>query len=146
MQAMEISRSALNVEWQRLEIIAQNIANVNSARGKDGTLYREHNLISGPRAPFASYLQTQIGAAGAEPSTLSGVGVLGIEESDAPPRLEHEPGNPLADAQGMVAYPNIDHASQMLQMVKASRAYEANIVIMNSAGQMYVKALELGRR
>jgi flagellar basal-body rod protein FlgC len=145
MQAMEISRTALDVEWRRLEITAQNLANINSARNGAGPLYREQSLISGPRALFNSYLKGSTSAAGVDPRNLAGVDIYGVQESDATPRLVHEPGNPSADAHGMVAYPNVDHAAQMLQMVRTSRAYEANIVAMNAARQMYAKALDLGR-
>lgn len=150
MQAMEISRTALDVEWRRLEITAENLANINSARNGITPEYRQHNLVSGPRAPFNSYLGNVAPAAnttfGIDARALAGVDIYSVQESDAPPRLVHEPGNPLADARGMVAYPNIDHAGQMLQMVKTSRAYEANIVAMNAAHAMYLKALDLGRR
>lgn len=142
MQAMEISRSGLDVEWRRMEIIAQNLANIGSSRAADGTLYRELHLVSGPRTGFAGYLKS--GAAAT--SDLSGVAVYGIEAGDAPPRLAHEPGSPQADADGNVAYPAIDTAGQMTLMMKTERAYEANIVALNAARQMYAKALELGTR
>ncbi len=145
MQAMEISRSALDVEWRRLEIVAQNLANVNSAQTGASGPYRAQRLISGPR--FASYLQ-QGGAAapGTNLQALGGVAVYGIEQDSAPPRLVREPGNPNADAKGFVAYPAIDHAEQMTMMIKTARAYEANLVMLNIARQMYGKALELGGR
>jgi len=145
MQAMEISRTALDVEWRRLEITAQNLANINSARNGTSPLYREQSLITGPRALFTSYLKGTAATTGIDAQNLAGVDIYGVQESDAAPRLMHEPGNPAADAHGMVAYPNIDHAAQMLQMVRTSRAYEANIVAMSAARQMYVKALDLGR-
>jgi len=68
----------------------------------------------------------------------------GIEASDAPPRLVHEPGNPQANAQGFVAYPAIDHVQQMTQLVQTARIYEANIVAMNIAREMYSRALQMG--
>jgi flagellar basal-body rod protein FlgC len=144
MQAMEISRTALDVEWRRLEITAENLANINSARSSITPLYNQRSLVSGPRALFSTYLGNA--TSGIDTRELAGVDIYGVQESDAPPRLVHEPGNPLADASGMVAYPNIDHAGQMLQMVKTSRTYEANIVAMNAARTMYMKALDLGRR
>jgi flagellar basal-body rod protein FlgC len=144
MQAMEISRTALDVEWRRLEVIAGNLANINSTRNGTTALYHQRTLLSGPRASFSSHLETS--TAGLDTRYMAGVDIYGVEESDAPPRLVHEPGNPLADDRGMVAYPNVDHAGQMLQMIKTSRAYEANIVAMNAARDMYMKALELGRR
>jgi flagellar basal-body rod protein FlgC len=142
MNAMEISRTALDVEWRRLEIVSENLANINSARTKTGALYQARHVLSGPKGDFASHLD---GTGAIDLQKLQGVAITGIEADKAPPRLVHEPGNPLADANGMVAYPAIDHAQQMLLLVQTSRAYEANIVAMNAARQMYAKALELGR-
>jgi flagellar basal-body rod protein FlgC len=147
MQAMEISRSALDVEWKRLEIISQNLANINSARGKDGSLYHQKHLVSGPRQAFSVYMDQASGAESRPLQGLGGVDVYGVEDdANAPPRLVSEPGNPSADANGMVAYPNIDHAGQMVLMVKTSRAYEANMIAMSAARDMYSKALTLGKR
>lgn len=141
MQAMEISRTALDVEWKRLEVIAENLANANTT----STSWQPRRLVSGPRVDFETHLGEEAKVTGAD-SRLSGVAVYGIEALNLPPRLVHEPGNPKADENGMVAYPAIDHAGEMTLMVKTSRAYEANIVAMNTARQMYSKALELGRK
>lgn len=146
MQAMEISRTALNVEWRRLEIIAENLANVGTVRTGTGAPYQARHLVSGPRADFSAYLDRPSKPSGTDPRQFSGVMVYGVETVAASPRIVHEPGNPQADAAGFVAYPAIDHAQQMTLMVKTARAYEANIVAMNAARQMYSKALELGRR
>jgi flagellar basal-body rod protein FlgC len=147
MQAIEISRTALDVEWRRLELIAQNLANINSARTEKGTLYQAQRLISGPKGAFANHLDSS-GRSGAKADidSLSGVAVYGVQSDNAEPRLVHEPGNPEADKNGFVSYPNIDQASQMTLMMKTSRAYEANIVMLNIAKQMYGKALELGAK
>lgn len=141
MQAMEISRTALDVEWKRLEVIAENLANANTA----GTSWQARRLVSGPRGDFSAHLDGNIAPTATE-ARLSGVAIYGIEALQLPPRLVHEPGNPRADENGMVAYPAIDHAGEMTLMVKTARAYEANMVAMNTARQMYSKALELGRR
>jgi flagellar basal-body rod protein FlgC len=137
MQAMEISRTGLDVEWRRLEIIAQNLANMNSSAPAGTQPYQAMRLVTGPR--FADHL----GATGA--TGLAGVQVYGVEPSAAAPRRVHEPGNPNADADGYVTYPGVDHAAEMMALVTSSRAYEANIAAMNAARQMYLKALELGR-
>ena len=142
MQAAQISLSALDVEWRRLEVISENLANVNSARTRGGAMYRARHLLSGPGADFSTYLN---GSSTIDLDKLRGVAVTGIVDDNAQPRLVHEPGNPLADEHGMVAYPAIDHAEQMLLMVKTSRVYEANIVALNAAHQMYAKALDLGK-
>jgi len=141
MQALEISRTALEVEWRRLEIIAENIANANSTGTVDGVAWRPLRLLSGPKADFAALLRDP-----AAVRHLSGVEVRGVVPIDAPPRRVHEPGHPDADADGYVTYPGFDHAAEMVLMVKTARVYEANIVAMGAARQMYTKALELGRR
>ncbi len=138
MKAMEISLSGLDVEWRRLEVIADNLANVNTVKTPDGGPYRAMRLISGPKTSFQGHL-------GGDPAKLDGVAVYGVEPVDTPPRKVHEPGNPLADADGNVSYPDINHSAEMVLMVKTSRAYEANLVAMNAARTMYVKALDMGR-
>jgi flagellar basal-body rod protein FlgC len=140
MHAMEISRTGLDVEWRRLEIIAANLANANTPIiGNVGGQTR--HLVSGPQSDFSTRLQGQQDVA-----HLAGVGVVGVDEITNPPRLVHEPGNPDANAAGFVQYPAVDYAEQMTMLIKTSRAYECNIVAMNTARQMYSKALELGRR
>jgi flagellar basal-body rod protein FlgC len=138
MKAMEISLSGLDVEWRRLEVIANNLANANTVQTPDGGPYRAMRLISGPKTSFEGHL-------GNGTSDLDGVAVYGLAPTDAPPRKVHEPGNPAADADGNVSYPGIDHAAEMVLMVKTSRAYEANLVAMNAAREMYVKSLDMGR-
>jgi len=146
MKAMAISRTALDVEWRRLEIISENLANMNTTRAANGALYQARHLVSGPKADFEAHLDRPgTAATDVDLNSLQGVAVYGVVADNAAPHLVHEPGNPQADANGMVAYPAIDHAGQMLLMLKTSRAYEANIVAMNAARQMYAKALELGR-
>ena len=143
MRAMEISRTGLDVEWRRLEIIAENLANMNTVVTARGGAYRPQHLISGPRSDFTAYLDhgKTLGS-----DQLNGVTVYSVEELTTPPRIVHEPGNPQADANEDVTYPGIDHAAQMTLMVKTARAYEANIVALNAARQMYSKALQLGAR
>jgi flagellar basal-body rod protein FlgC len=141
MQAMEISRTGLDVEWRRLEVIANNIANANTVLTPLGEPYRAMRLVSGPKVDFAALLRQGRGV-----EALNDVSVYGVEPMNLAPRRVHEPTNPQADADGFVAYPGFDHAGEMTLMVKTSRAYEANIVAMNAARQMYAKALELGKR
>lgn len=141
MNAMEISRTALDVEWRRLEVIAQNIANASSTLDGTGAPYQALRLLSGPRGQFASLLSGQKAT-----TNLQGVAVYSVEQQNLPPRRVYEPTHPQADAAGYVSYPGFDHAAEMALMVKTSRAYEANVVALNSARQMYAKALEIGRR
>lgn len=143
MNPMEISRTGLDVEWRRLEIIAQNLANANTTRPQGGEPYRPLHLISGPRTNFAAYLGGTPQSAAGGPT---GVEVVSVEASARPPRRAYEPSHPHADADGYVSYPALDHAGEMTKLVTTSRIYEANLVAMNIARQMYSRAIELGRR
>ena len=143
MQAMEISRTGLDVEWRRLETIAANLASANTPIGGNIASHQTHHLVSGPQSDFAARLD---GQPNVDVARLAGVRVVGIDENSDPPRLVHEPGNPKANSAGFVQYPAVDYAEQMTMLIKTSRAYECNVVAMNSARQMYSKALELGRR
>ncbi|MFT4025404.1 MAG: flagellar basal body rod protein FlgC [Novosphingobium sp.] len=138
---MEISRTGMDVEWRRLEIIAQNLANANSIAAGGGSAYRPLQLISGPAAGFADRLDQS-----GQDRGLRGVAVYSVEARNVPPRRVYEPANPLADETGYVTYPGFDHAAEMALMVKTTRAYEANVVAMNAARQMYSNALQIGRR
>jgi len=141
MNAMEISRTALDVEWRRLEVIAQNIANASTTLDASGEPYRALRLLSGPKGSFGDLLAARRGA-----PNLQGVAVYSVEAQNVPPRRVYEPAHPQADADGYVSYPGFDHAAEMALMVKTSRAYEANVVALNAARQMYAKAMEVGRR
>ena len=140
MRAIEISRSGLEVEWRRLEVIAQNIANINTTRTEGGGPYQAMRLLSGPRATFGSHVAN--GAA----APMEGVVVHGLAPASSGVRSVYEPDHPDADARGYVAYPAVNHAEEMVSMVKTARAYEANLVALNLSRQMYSKALELGKR
>ena len=138
MQAAEISRTGLDVEWQRLQVIAQNIANMNTSRAADGQPYRPVRLLSGPAGGFRSAV--------ARASQVMGVAVLGVERIANGVRRVHEPGHPHADAEGFVTYPDIDQAGEMALMIRTARAYEANLTAMGIAQQMYARALDLGKQ
>ena len=136
MRAAEISRSGMDVEWRRLQVIATNLANMNTARTADGGPYRPMRLVSAPRAGFGEYLSG---------NTPAGTRVAALEVMPGSVRREHEPGHPFADAEGFVTYPDIDQAGEMTLLIRASRAYEANLAAMSIAHQMYSRALDLGR-
>ena len=143
MQAMEISRSGMDVEWRRLEVIAQNIANANTVRMANGQPYQPLKLLSGPllsrsQTSFSQHLEA---GAAVQPT---GVAVYGVEPQAVEPRKVYDPSHPQADPDGYVSYPGIDQAGEMTAMIKTSRAYEANVVAANAARQMYAKALALG--
>ena len=139
MDALEISRSALDVEWQRLQVIAQNLANANTTRTASGDRYQPLRLVSGPRGDFAGMVSGRADSGG-------GVSVFGLEAMPVGTRRVHEPGHPHADPEGFVDYPAIDHAGEMTLLIQTSRTYEANLTAMNIALQMYARAMQLGQR
>ena len=140
MEAMQISMSGLDVEWRRLEVIAQNIANINTSRTIDGGVYLPQRLVSGPDISFDAALQN-----GSEAGEPAGVRVYSVEQMAGDVRRSFEPNHPHADEEGFVTFPGVDHASEMALMIKTSRSYEANLTAMSIARQMYTSALEMGR-
>jgi flagellar basal-body rod protein FlgC len=145
-----IARSGLDVERQRMEVIAQNLANASTTRTASGAPYRPQRLVSGPRlapADFPSLLGNggTAGSVGVRATQgLAGAQTYGIEAIDSSPRLVYDPSHPHADAKGFVAYPGLDHAGEMALMVQTLRVYEANTVMFNAARSMYMRALDLG--
>lgn len=140
MDAIEISRTGLDVEWQRLQVIAQNLANLNTSRTSSGEPYRAVRLLSGPQSDFATLVRKGVAA---RPQGVEVRSVAPVEGGGV--RRVHEPGHPHADAEGFVSYPDLDHAAEMTLLIRTSRAYEANLTAMTIAQQMYVRAAEIGR-
>lgn len=143
MNAAEISRSGLDIEWQRLQIIAQNLANVNTTRTASGGAYVPQRLVTGPVEAFQTILNRSGDAKDYKPN---GVMIYGVEPTTAGTKQVFEPNHPHANQEGFVTYPNISHAEEMTMMIKTSRAYEANLVAMAAAQQMYSSALQIGRQ
>jgi len=139
--AFSISGSGMSVERTRLDVTAVNLANVHSTRSVDGGPYRPLRVISGPKAE-RSFQTTMDAYAGALPS--AGVEVNEIRRLNVAPRLVHEPAHPDADEKGFVSYPGINPVSEMVNLMSSMRAYEANVVAMNAAKTMALKALEIG--
>ena len=140
MNAFQISLSGLDVEWQRLQVSAQNLANMNSTRSASGEVYRPLRLLSGPAADFSTMLAER-----GSPEPV-GVTVIGAEPQVDGLRREFDPNHPQADPDGFVTYPNVDHAGEMTLMIRASRAYEANLAAISIAMEMAGRALEVGRQ
>lgn len=141
MDALAISRSALDVEWQRLQIIAQNLANENTTGPGGSAPYRPVRLVSGPDADFNALVD----ADGVQKDAV-GVRVVGLEPLGGGVRRVQDPSHPHADDAGFVTYPDLDRAAEMTLLIRTSRAYEANLTAMTIAQQMYMRALDLGRR
>ena len=136
--AFAISSSGMSVEKMRLDVTALNIANVHSTRAGAGQLYQPLTVISSAKpGAFAAAL------AGARNATL-GAQVSEVRATPAPPRLAYEPSHPDADSRGMVAYPGVNMVNEMVTMIGATRAYEANVAALNAARVMATRALEIG--
>lgn len=138
--SMRISASSLTAQRLRMDVIASNIANVNTTRTPEGGPYRKREVLLG-----ASYSPTGgiIPVAGRPVSPL-GVRVIGISDQDQF-RTVNDPSHPDADADGNVTYPDIDLVQEMGNMLSAVRAYEASVTAINAAKSMAQKALEIGR-
>ena len=129
--AFQISASGMQLEKTRLDVTSMNLANVHTTKGADGKLFRPMRVV-------AQEAVTSFG------EVLRGVQIASVEEVDAAPRSVYEPGQPQAAEKGFVAYPAVDQVSEMVNVMTAVRAYEANVVAMNAAKSMSVKALEIG--
>ncbi len=137
-----ISGSALTAERVRMDVIANNIANVNTTRTPQGGPYRRQQVVFAPQTAVPMF---QISSSGGRLDTGRGVRVLAIVENNAPGLTAYEPDHPDADANGYVTYPNVDVNTELVDMLAARRAYEANVVVINAAKAMAMQALEIGR-
>jgi flagellar basal-body rod protein FlgC len=130
--------SALNAERIRMDVISQNIANVNTTRGLDGRPYQRQQAV------FETVLQQRLGTEGGAPSQT--VKVVRVERDHRPFKLVHDPGHPDANSDGMVAMPDINLHEEMVDLIAASRAFEANLAVLKNARNMATQTLAIGRR
>ena len=142
--AINRSASGLTAERLRMDTIANNIANVNATRTAEGGPYRRQMVVFEPRKEetFASILAKSQGRGS---GVGEGVRVTGIIKSTEPFRMVYDPGHPDANEEGYVAMPNVNIITEMVDMMTATRAYEANVTAVNTAKSMAMKALEIGR-
>lgn len=136
--AIAASASALDAQRARIEVAVSNIANAESTRGPDGQPYRRRDVVLRPEPiePFS-------GALGR--AEAIGVAVNDIVEDQTPFRRRYEPSHPDADAEGFLATPNVDVPEEMVDMLGAARAYQANLTAINLIRDTIQRALELGR-
>ena len=145
--AIDIAGSGLSAERLRMDVTAENLANAQSTRGPDGRPYRRKEVIlqQADGAGFDGALRTAMGGQTGSPSGARGVQVAGIAEDQSPNRMVYDPGHPDANPEGYVEMPNVDSVTEMVDLISASRAYEANVTAMQTAKQMFVKTLDLLR-
>jgi flagellar basal-body rod protein FlgC len=136
--AINASASALAAERTRIEVAVSNMANAESTRSGNGEPYRRRDVVL-TSEPVRSFDST-LGQAGAV-----GVRVAAVVEDPSEFRRRYEPSHPDADAEGFVALPNVDQPQEMVDMLSAARAYQANLAAIGLIRDMVAKALELGR-
>lgn len=141
--SININSSALTAEKTRMDVIAKNIANVNTTRGTGGLPYRRQMVLFKEKkgTPFSQYLSKYKNKFNGE-----GVEISGIVDDSTPFKQVYEPGHPDADENGYVKKPNVEMVKEMVDMIDAQRAYEANVTAMNASKSMLMKTLEIGRR
>jgi flagellar basal-body rod protein FlgC len=139
-ESFAITATGMAVEKLRLDVAAANLANMNSSAPSVDQLYRP-GVVVATENPLGFSRQFSALVTGA-----GGVRGVGVQSLQAAPRMVHEPGHPHADAKGYVAYPGVDHSTEMVNMSSALRAYEANVVAMNAARVMAARTLEIGGR
>ena len=141
--SFNISASGLTAERLRMDIISRNIANVNTTRTASGSPYRRQIPIfqEMESTKFTEVFDRVTG----QNTSKDGVEVVKIAEDQSPFNKEYNPTHPDADKDGYVLLPNVDVVSEMINLISANRAYDANVTIMNGAKSMALKAMEIGR-
>jgi flagellar basal-body rod protein FlgC len=137
-----ISASALRAERLRLDVIASNLANASTTRTAAGGPYRRRNVVfvaQPEEAAFGATLESLT-----EQDAREGVRVVQVVDDPTPPRLVYDPGHPDANAEGYVAYPNINPVAETVDLMAATRAYEANVQAVNATKRMADAALSIG--
>jgi len=131
MRIFDVAGSAVSAQSQRLNVVASNLANADTVAGPDGSAYKARQVV------FQTVMLGQQSSAGVRVATVS--------ESDAPGRRVHDPKHPGADAEGYVTYSNVSPVEEMVNMISASRSYQNNVEVMNTARTLLMKTLQLGQ-
>ncbi|AZR85255.1 flagellar basal-body rod protein FlgC [Bordetella pertussis] len=131
----EIAGSALSAQSQRMNVSASNMANADSVAGPDGQPYRARQVVFQVNPPAGQAFGQEIG----------GVRVVGVVEDQSPFKKIYDPKHPMADAQGYVNMPNVDPVAETVNMIAASRSYQANVEVLNTAKQLMLKTLTIGQ-
>lgn len=124
-----IAGSGMAAQSQRLNVVASNLANADSATGADGKPYRAKEVV---------FSATPMGGS-------QGVKVVAVAESNAPMKMVFDPKSPLADAKGYVAMPNVNVVDEMVNMISASRSYQNNVDVLNTSKTLLLKTLTIGQ-
>ena len=130
-QVFDVSASAISAQSQRLNVVASNLANAESVAGPDGKPYKARQVV----------FQAQM--SGNDPAS-AGVAVSQVVEDNTEGRKVHDPQNPAADSDGYITMPNVNPIEEMVNMISASRGYQTNVDVMNTAKGLLQKVLQLG--
>lgn len=137
--SMRINASGLSAERLRMDTVSSNIANANATRTEEGGPYRRKIAV------FQESLKRELSNSGGYKLRSNGVKAVGIVEDKSPLRKVYDPEHPDANEEGYVEMPNVNILNEMIDMMVATRAYEANTTALNASKAMYLKALEIGR-
>ena len=135
LKIFDIAGSGMNAENLRLNLVASNISNANSISSSINQAYKARQPV------FAAELQNAM----SKNASVGGVNILGVVESQAPPVMEYAPNHPQADANGYIYKPNVNSIEEMANMMSASRSYQNNIDVLNTAKTMLLDTLKLGQ-
>jgi flagellar basal-body rod protein FlgC len=130
-----VSGSAASAQSQRLNVVASNLANADTVAGPNGQAYKARQVT----------FQTELMGQTANDPTAAGVRVSTIREDQTPGRKVHDPKHPSADAEGYVTYSNVNAVEEMVNMISASRSYQNNVEVMNTAKSLLMKTLQMGQ-
>jgi flagellar basal-body rod protein FlgC len=143
--SFEISGSGLTAQRLRMDVVANNIANVNTTRTPEGGPYRREVVVFEPRREESQFMLPFSDDSRAKQATGQGVRVVAVTNDGSAPRRVYDPGHPDADVQGYVNMPNVTLVNEMVDMISATRAYEANVAAIDSAKSMAQQALQIGK-
>lgn len=141
--SINISSSGMTAQRLRMDLISNNLANANTTRTAGGGAYRRQIAVFAERntvTPFGDVLAQAMSR-----NSGGGVRVVKVTEDKSPLKMVYNPDHPDANADGYVAMPNVNVVTEMVDMISASRSYEANVTAVNAAKSMAMKALEIGR-
>ena len=134
--SIQSTRSALDAERTRVEIVSQNLANANVTRAEDGQPYKRKQVV----------FESLVNNAGANPASGSTIRVARVESDNRPFREVFKPDHPDADARGIVRYPNVNIHEEMVDLIASSRAFDANVAVVKNARQLAQQAMAIGKR
>ena len=143
LSALDISASGLTAQRQRIEVISSNLANANTTRTSEGGPYRRKDLVfeSGPaQHSFSNALNAEM-----QDQSDAAVEVIGIYEDNSPFIRRYDPAHPDADKEGYVLMPNVNPIEEMVNLVSATRSFEASTQAMSAIKEIAQKSVEIGR-